>query len=48
MKKIISIRHRDYTKECIKKALYSFCEKRHPQSDGINIYALGNTNTLKK
>ena len=48
MNKIISIRHRLYTKECIKKTLYNFCEKRHLQSDGINTYALGHTNTFKK
>ena len=36
MKKIILIRHRLYTKECMKKTLYNFCEKRHLQSDGIN------------
>ena len=48
MKKIISIRHKLYTKECMKKALYNFCEKRHLQSDAINIYALAHTNTFKK
>ena len=46
MKKVISIRRRLYTKECMKKTLYNFCEKRHLQSDEINTYALGHTNTL--
>ena len=29
MRKIISMRHKLYTKECMKKTLYNFCEKRH-------------------
>ena len=48
MRKIISIRHKLYTKKCMKKSLSNFCEKRHLQSDEINTYALGHTNTLKK
>ena len=48
MNKIISIRHRLCTKKCMKKTLYNFWEKRHLQSEGINTYALGHTNTFKK
>ena len=48
MKKIISITHSLYSEETNKKILYNFCEKRHLQSDGINTYALGHINTLKK
>ena len=47
-KKYFLIRHRLYTKECMKKSLYNFSEKRYLQSDGINTYALGHKNTLKK
>ena len=48
MKKIISIRNKLYTKETIKKTLYSFCEKRHAKPDRINTHALGHLNTFKK
>ena len=41
MKKIISIRHKLYSKETNKKTLYNFCEKRYPHCDRINRYALG-------
>ena len=48
LKKIISIRHKLYTKENIKKTLYNFCEKRHAKPDRINTHALGHINTFKK
>ena len=48
MNKIISIRHRLYTKEYIKKRLYNFCEKRHLCDDGIHTYTLGHTSILNK
>ena len=47
MKTIISIRHKLYTKETIKKTLYNYCEKRHAKPDRINTHALGHANTLK-
>ena len=47
MKKIISIRHKLYTKETIKKTLYNDREKRHAKPDRINTHALGHANTIK-
>ena len=48
LKKIISIRHKPYTKECMKKTFSFLDEKRYLISDGINTYALGHINTFKK
>ena len=48
MKKILSLRHKLYSEECIEKTLRKFCEKRYLHIDGINKHALGHTNTFKK
>ena len=48
MKKILSLRHKLYSEECIKKTLRKFCEKRYLHIDGINTHALGHKNTFKK
>ena len=48
LKKIITLKHKVFSKENIKKTLYNFFEKRYALSDGENTYALGHTNTLKK
>ena len=46
MKKILSLRHKLYSEECIKKTLRKFCEKRYLHIDGINTHALGHKNTF--
>ena len=48
LKKIISLRHKVFSKENIKKTLYNFCEKRYALPDGKKTYALGHKDTIKK
>ena len=48
LRKIISIRHKLYTKENNKKTLPCIDEKRYLQADKINTLALGHKNTFKK